>query len=77
MPFCDVTDLFEYWRESPPMHILMAGYVGYKPPMKRSEEAEQAFPMLRNATHGTTKKLSKAPKYIQDVVQKMKDKPNG
>jgi hypothetical protein len=26
--------LYEYWRKHPPAHVLVAGYLGYKPPEK-------------------------------------------
>jgi hypothetical protein len=28
----EVVRLFDYWREHPPMHILLAGYLGSKSP---------------------------------------------
>jgi len=28
----DVENLSAYWREHPPVHLLVAGYMGYQPP---------------------------------------------
>ena len=28
----DIMDLYDYWREHPPMSLLMEGFVGYKAP---------------------------------------------
>jgi len=30
MPFCDAVELFEYWADYPPAHILLRAYVGYE-----------------------------------------------
>jgi hypothetical protein len=38
MAMCDVSELFDYWSQFPPMHILMRGYVGYKPEPKHEEK---------------------------------------
>jgi hypothetical protein len=39
-----IVALYDYWRQSPPSHVLLAGYVGYKPPEKPKTLEE-----LRNA----------------------------
>ena len=31
--------LCTYWREHPPLHVLLAGYVGYKPSKRTPEIA--------------------------------------
>lgn len=28
----DIEDLSAYWREHPPVHLLVAGFMGYRPP---------------------------------------------
>lgn len=30
----EVEEHFEYWQEHPPVHMLVAGYLGYKKPEK-------------------------------------------
>lgn len=35
MTLSDVDDLYEYWREHPPVHELVAAFVGYKPPERK------------------------------------------
>lgn len=40
MTLPEVEELFDYWREHPPTHILVAGYLGYEPP--KSVEQQQA-----------------------------------
>lgn len=41
MAMCDVIELFDYWSQFPPMHILMRGYVGYKPEARREEKSRR------------------------------------
>ncbi len=31
-PWPDVLDLLEYWRTSPPVHVLVRAYLGYEVP---------------------------------------------
>jgi hypothetical protein len=33
--------LNRYWEQSPPMHLLLAGYVGYKPPKGASRATQK------------------------------------
>jgi hypothetical protein len=39
----EAEDLFDYWRQSPPIHELMAAYVGYKPPATAAKQSGQDF----------------------------------
>jgi len=38
MTFPQVLELFDYWRQSPPTHELMAAHVGYEPPKSTEEK---------------------------------------
>jgi hypothetical protein len=35
----DALSLLGYWRQHPPVHILLASFVGHKPPSKVSKKA--------------------------------------
>jgi hypothetical protein len=71
MPFCDVMELFEYWREYPPMHWLLRSYVGYEPPARDMEDQSQAMAAL-NRTAGRAKKTSRAPEHVRKIIEMMK-----
>jgi hypothetical protein len=43
MTFPEVFELFDYWRQSPPTHELMARHVGYEPP-KTMDAASAKLP---------------------------------
>lgn len=32
--------LREHWRQNPPLHRLIAGFLGYKPPPREGEDAD-------------------------------------
>lgn len=34
-------DLLGYWKESPPVHVLVAGYLGLKPNRQPAKEATE------------------------------------
>lgn len=36
-PFPEVLKQLDYWAQYPPTHILMRGFVGYKPPRSKTE----------------------------------------
>jgi hypothetical protein len=36
--WADIADLYRYWGESPPVHELVAAWVGYKPPGKPARQ---------------------------------------
>lgn len=55
-------ELFDYWRDYPPMHWLMAAYVGYKPPSKPTEQIAKP----------TATKLSKARGVDRDIFEELK-----
>jgi hypothetical protein len=42
----------EYWESNPPMHQLLAGYVGYKKPDKAEPEKEVNLDELIKALGG-------------------------
>ena len=39
----DYLDLYTYWKISPPVHILAAAWIGYKPTQEIAKEANQDF----------------------------------
>jgi hypothetical protein len=69
MAMCDVNELFDYWNQFPPMHILMRGYVGYKPEAKREERTSVIV-------GGRAAKIGKAPAREREIFEQLR-KPNG
>jgi hypothetical protein len=69
MSLPDVWDLFEHWREYPPAHILLRGYVGYEPPGKSGEpnETEQRL-LAQSSVIGSTKRFSELPQEVRDRI---------
>jgi hypothetical protein len=41
MEWRDIARLYRYWRESPPVHELVASYLGYKPARGREVTSER------------------------------------
>jgi hypothetical protein len=87
MTLLDVAELGEYWAEHPPVHILVAGFVGYKgaesrdKPNWRDEMARAQMPSAElnqvaqqlGMTPGT---LDGLPPAIFDVDELMRQRPN-
>ncbi len=42
MTIWDVERIFAYWRSAPPIHELVAAYLGYKPPPEPVKVASSA-----------------------------------
>ena len=40
MTWQDYLDLHEYWAQFPPVHVLAAGWMGYKPEVKSGIDKE-------------------------------------
>jgi hypothetical protein len=47
MTWRDVEDLTDYWRAHPPVHLLVAGYMGYQPPSTTPDDPAIAAALLR------------------------------
>jgi hypothetical protein len=75
MDFCDAMDLLKYWRECPPVHLLIRAYVRYETPTEEDErrEAAQAVMVLTSGRKGSAKKLDRAPKHLQEAAARMKE----
>lgn len=43
----EVQEHFEYWDEHPPVHLLVAGYLGYKPKKQESGDFGELIAMGR------------------------------
>lgn len=41
MTWPDYCDLCAYWKKTPPTHILVAGFIGYKPKGEPVKDANQ------------------------------------
>ena len=62
--------MFDYWAEFPPVHILLRGFVGYEPPVKRSQEEAimEAMPVL-SSQNGKIPGALKAPDWVKDILR--------
>ena len=61
----EVERLFEYWRQSPPTHEMVAAYLGYKPPIKASEITDREVMELAQLFGAPGKPTT----YTQEMVQ--------
>lgn len=64
-------ELFDYWREYPPQHWLLRGFVGYEPPKKIEGEAADSLRVL-SSTRRRNKKVSSAPKDVRKMIETLK-----
>jgi hypothetical protein len=64
MPFADIVQLFEYWAEYPPLHLMVRTYMGYKSVPKEDQPKEKP--------HIVAPKLANAPKQVRDVFEELK-----
>jgi hypothetical protein len=44
--------LCRYWHQHPPMHLMVAGYLGIKPPAPRYEKGWDIASLIRMAPNG-------------------------
>lgn len=83
MPFIDAIELFDYWAEYPPLHLLVRNFLGYKPPRKEVDAVEmgQVMRAVSPRSKGRSKSLDNAPLHIQHMAEEArklkKEKPNG
>lgn len=72
-------DLVDYWRQWPPVHELMRGFTGYKPPLERRNQEERE---PNQVEAGLAKSLpartfDNLPLDVQEwMTSKTKGKPN-
>lgn len=60
-----LTALQDEWQEHPPVHHLVAAYLGYKPPQDRAAESEQTLQALMSSLPVNTS----APKLDESAWQ--------
>jgi hypothetical protein len=79
MAMCDVSELFDYWREYPPQHILMRGYVGYEGPGRSvaGPDARAELAALNPRTGGRARKLSQASEHVRKMAESLKRAKDG
>ena len=73
----DAMELFDYWREYPPVHVLMRGYVGYKPQSKEDQITPEQFQRMINPKARGGRKLQDAPARDQKMFEKLKAAQRG
>jgi hypothetical protein len=61
MEWADVARLYRYWNESPPVHELVAAWIGYKPPTPSAPVGAPAVDF------GALKELIKGGRLVQAV----------
>jgi hypothetical protein len=64
--------LFDYWSAHPPVHLLVASFLGYEAPRK-IEDASVRDIMRQVTPHGKSKSLDRAPLWMQEAAAKHKD----
>ena len=72
MPFCDAIALAEYWAQNPPLHIMVAKYLGYEPaPQPNMMEMGRAIQVIGG--RGRAAKLSTAPERDRIRFEQLKE----
>jgi hypothetical protein len=69
----DVIRLCTYWREHPPVHIVLAGYVGYKP-SQRSHEMDAEHSGKLAVWFGPPARPPQHVRELVDWAEALKDK---
>ena len=72
MPFCDVMELFDYWRDYPPLHWLVRGAVGYEPPKPIADDPMMAMRVLNPRAHGA-RKIANAPEHVRRMAESVRE----
>jgi hypothetical protein len=72
MPLPQLWDLLKYWRDFPPAHVLLRGYVGWKGPADEIADAHQPFQMP--AGLGDVPRASHVPAHIMQVIEENRRK---
>lgn len=68
-----VGHMTEYWRSHPPVHILVAGYMGYKPVSETTNA-----PNLENAINGLADDLrDELPEHLRYALDAFTSRENG
>jgi hypothetical protein len=69
--------MFQYWEESPPVHELVAAYLGYKSSKKKKDakltEADHAF--IRTLGPQQSKTFDQLPLHVQEWLAKSRKEP--
>jgi hypothetical protein len=75
MPFGDIVDLFEYWADYPPLHLMVRNYLGYESRASMSNPAAmmEAMKLLGS---GRAQKLSEAPEIDRQRFEALKEQAN-
>jgi hypothetical protein len=56
MDWSEFEMLTDYWAEHPPVHLMVAGYLGIKPAKKKAEPSED-FVQILSAMPGWSKRM--------------------
>lgn len=51
MTLPQATELMEYWRDHPPVHELVAAYLGYEKPMTTEQKVSQGSMSFEEFAH--------------------------
>jgi hypothetical protein len=75
LPWPDVAAMMEFFLEEPPVHMLVAGFLGYKARGQKPElsEVEQRAQSGRLPGFGA-RSMKELPPYLRDFVEEMKKK---
>jgi hypothetical protein len=73
LDWADVVGLIDYWTEFPPEHILLRGFVGYKPAARRDNVREQSA--IENVVARMSRSRSSMPKHILAELEAIERSP--
>lgn len=73
MPFIDIVELFDYWVEYPPAHILLRGYTGYEPKEKETKGDPLVTALQIAGSNIKAKSMKNAPPDVQAKFARLKE----
>ena len=77
MPFCDAMELYEYWNDYPPLHVMVRNYLGYESRPKMSDPMEIAATVKAVTGSARARKLSTASRIDQERFAALKKVKRG
>lgn len=73
LDFRECIDLFEYWADYPPLHLMVRAYLGYESKTAKPSDFEQMQAVHVLAGPGRAEKVSRAPIEVQQRFATLKD----
>jgi hypothetical protein len=61
-------ELFEYWRSHPPVHLMVAAYLGIKPQEKAAASSPEQIDSFVKSWGGSTMHPDNLPEWVQASI---------